>query len=443
MNKIIKTISICLVAAVMLAAPMPLSALDKRPDGFNESRLWNKSSLGGGFILEIGDMAFRGYLTIAGDSEQFLDDMIKQVMDEMGIKESDLAAFERFLDNLFGKQDMTADDWDAVKGTLSDKLGISFDELVDAIGAIDAASNTDWEDAGWYAQGGAIIDDYLASGSDVAKKLNDYVRNHGLDSSSLFGDLSNFKESHDKWQGFNKDDPDYKLAMEAFKRREEFYSRLNKKIEEALRNGDGNYYYAIVFKDAKCVRQFTFDLEVIPWKWPEIWTLNMLLKLNVVGDGTSFWNPITTGNSYAEFTGDYTIDIEYDWGKLHEWVFVRNADSGIINMSVTEGSKSGKRTLTGEATAIVRVDIYHVEGGGYSISPTQKSDVKAVSISDIHLQGGRNTRETVLTCSGDNDNCITFYPHLDETRYDPWDDISSMYERGDNAKDGWVLTRWN
>ena len=137
---------------------------------------------------------------------------------------------------------MTADDWNAVKGTLSDKLGISFDELVDAIGAIDAASNTDWEDAGWYAQGGAVIDDYLSSGSDVAKKLNDYVRNHGLDSSSLFGDLSNFEESHDKWQGFNKNDHDYKLALEAFKWREEFYNRLNKKIEDALKDGDGKYY---------------------------------------------------------------------------------------------------------------------------------------------------------------------------------------------------------
>ena len=488
MNKVFKLFSICLAALLMMTL-MSMSALAKRPDGFNEARLWNKSSLGSGFILEIGDMDFRGYLTIAGGSEQFLDDMIEQVLDEMGLSEGDLAAFEGFIDNLFGKQYMTDNDWDTVTVKLSDKLGISFDELVAAIGAIDTASKTGWEDAGWHEQGSVVINDYLSSDSEVAKKLNDYLGNSGKSSTDLFGDLSNFKEAYDKWQSFDPHDPDYQLGMDAFKRREEYYKRLNDKIENALKDGDGEYYYAIVFRNATCERLFEF-FSGLPekTKFIEKWTLNMALSLNGVGERTSAWNPIASGNSYAEFLGPYTIEIEYKVENLHNVLeasyryaiidrklsILEKGETWFASADLTNpGEKRAKRTLAGEAIAQVRM--HHEGDGNYNIIPMQKRDEKDVFVTDVVMKCFEHETHTFedgpgYTCTRTYDIVITadaqiFYTqwksiieqHSEHGTVGPVDDKimpnqlafwgagekGTMYWRGDHAKDNWKLFGWN
>ena len=495
MNKVFKILTVCL-ATILMMTLLSVPALAKRPDGFNENRLWNKSSLGGEFILEIGDMAFRGHLTIAGGSEQFLDDMIEQVMDEMDLSESDLASFERFMDNLFGKQDMTDIDFSLISGNIGDELGISTNDLINLLGYIDKATEGDWysdsfeksvgdkilpellnsdpSDASYDKLWEEFYDRYDPSGTmpesryDALKeKLNDYLKTSGQDATDLFGKLSQYKEAYDKWQSYNPKDPDYKLAMDAFKRREEFYSRLNNKIEDALKDGDGKYYYAIVFSNAKDNAKFT----LFGAQFTETWTLNMVLKMNGVGEHTSAWNPIAAGNSYAEFSGEYTIRIEYDLRDLpHQ---IRNMGdmgtrlSGYVEagamlgakfaIEVIDGGDSLKRTLAGEATA--QVQIYREGDGNYSISPNQNQDNIGGYDTTANLIATQTKNGTTWTLDWDLQFLIMDKDNLKlialrntvsaagitldgplvsgETPL-----LGDIWDRGDKAGQGWTLRRW-
>ena len=478
MNKALKMLSVCLAMFLTLAL-VPLPARAKRPANFNEARLRNKSSLGGEFLLEIGDMDFGGYLTIAGDSEGFLDDMISEVLDEMDMSDTDFDALEDFMKNLFDKQDMADEDWDMLSGKLWDKLGVSYDDLADAIDAIDTATKINWEDGGWYEQGGVETADYLSSGSELPNRLKDYLNNNGLSPDDLFGDLSGFKEAHDRWQSYDQADPDYQLGMDAFKRREEFYKRLNEKLENALKDGDGKYYYAIVFRDAKDTKPFT----LFGAQCTETWTLNMVLKLNAVGEHTSAWNPLAPGNSAAEFKGNYTIEIEYDLSNfqssLHSNIWnmgeigkslsalTANGPWNLANHDFSEGTCNVKRTLAGYATA--QVEIYREGDGRYSIVPIQNRDVKDVSFSgidahflwkmsmsypgvsvktdlfwDMELKADENGLKADFNNGhGTTTNTLQGSVPFSESPFTvntPWE--GTIWDRGDEAKDGWKLTRW-
>ena len=173
-------------------------------------------------------------------------------------------------------------------------------------------------------------------------------------------------------------------------------------------------------------------------------------------------------NIDGKYKGNYTINIEYDLSRLADAIrqYTERHYRGYpeiesVSVNVTNpGTTSAKRTLSGEAEALVMVYnplVTNLRGSRCSIEPNQKSDEKDVSVSNIAMHVTLSNKEYDSVTNGDDgysaDARIISYSnknynirHVGLTVASPdqesrlyWEEMGNMYQRGNRATDGWHM----
>ena len=391
MKKLMKTLAVSLAAVLtltVLSVPVSAQSFD-----YDKSRVRVKSPTGTKCTLEIGDMTFEGYLGInyATDQNKYndlVDSLIVEVLHEMGNANFEDVNSTAFRDTLGGLEKMTPGDYDLLSGAMGDKLGLSYGDMLEVLDSIDSGGG----DESWYDYGTqARLDTFMASDSDVAAKLNNYMNNSGKGSGDsqldIFDSLSDFRAAYGDWMNYLQNHPDQNVEWHEFTTREDFYTRLNDKLKEAYKeNFEG---YTIVFENAIDHKPYT----LFGTEGTETWTLNMTLNIKPFA-----WDMNNPQNvKAAEFDGNYTIDINYDltaladklpellqtpeWrgtGANDAWAFLENGFT--LNWTLAKpGQWIVTRTLKGNATANVALG-----GGVCNISlekpPSDRIDDPSVTV---------------------------------------------------------------
>ena len=426
-RRLAKIMSLLLITILLCAVVQPAPAQASRPKSFNIARISNTEFPTVQVI--IGDMGFHGWIR-PGYSDEELDKLIEEVLKEMGLTEAEFDLLNE------PNRPLTQQEINDIRDAL-----VTAAALADAAGA---------DGLGTAAQIGKLIHqlrqgDFKGAAGTLYDMAPTSVPGLNPISSWRFG----AEIRHmllEIW----------KYATDSAGPVNEFYKRLKEKINdldkgwvievntEIPRTGRFNFYSRYSFK--------------------EKWTLNMTL--------TQLRRHGTWGYE-GQYNGSYTIEIEYDIENIHNAFFEPMRD-GIMNtpgadIDISEvvladpGEKHAKRTITGEAQAVIINFIVHSQ----SITPAQTSDEKDVSISDVVTHIRRDL--TWIFENGDTghmDEEYDFVHWADEQniysqlrnyvavweygeRSDgPLDaeaniwfvwDSSEMYQRGDNAAQGWQL----
>ena len=428
MRKITKAISI-LLAMAMLCVLMPQTAY-ARPKTFNIGRISSKEFAT--LQVTIEDMSFYGQVRLAV-TETDLDKLINETLYEVDLTE---AEFDQLNDP---NRPLTQQEMNDIR-----------DGLVTAAGLLDAAGLTG-----------------VGNAAGVYKALDQFDQGDYKGSYYTLYDMMPI--SSGQFESQMRVAADYingiklilQYATDSYGPINDFYRRLRDKIK------DGKFGMLIVFQNARADKK-TFSL--FGTENTEQWTLNMTLmryREGVLDNNTR----INEGIS-GRYEGSYSIDIDYDLSG-----FQQNAKSVVLNNGwlnnfpyqtwlanwnlnleqISYGTCNVKRTLAGEA--IAQINTQSVRPTATYITPTQKSDEKNVSISDIKFSSvgsGRDTSKSVLdseyTVSADKDTFyfdvskwIVTYPTASTGDISdrspaaeiPWD--KEIWKRGDKAGQGWKL----
>ena len=149
-----------------------------------------------------------------------------------------------------------------------------------------------------------------------------------------------------------------------------------------------------------------------------------------------------------EFSGEYTIDIEYDIRNMGDafvpWYLSIDPGEYFVSLTpISSGTTNAKRSLSGTAVAN-----YFYRGMSYGftqdtsspleITPSQSGDNKDVRVSGIMYHYVTEFGDLDWEMSADNNNIQVDAIGWNTWSY-TWEEVSNMYKRGDEAKSGWTM----
>ena len=459
MKRVKKSISVLLIFVLLLTiTPTKAYAL---PRTFNKTRV----NLLDAYIvtLDIGDMTFQGKITLEGLTDEKLEELVQKTLESRGMNEASFDILNELVEIMDSHDTITEeqknkiiDRWLTMIGAMP-VVGTGFTVLQIVLQMShgrfgDAGGSTLMEIDKVVAKAGTEIwnDIFVTFGDvgDVADVLHiDNLGGKVANGLSIAQGLAVMVEDiADPNVGFGKRTRDRAAGMEAYRQIADFYYRLNNNIEYEL-----NKNIVVKFDKAKASKTFTFFGE----EFTETWTLDM--KLFMVESET-------LSSIDGTYEGQYTIEIDYGLSDMadalaNDWEYWMNSPPGMdCTVTMTDsGMAAASRTLEGKAEA----NIHRRSTSNCTIHPNQSSDKKSVNVFGIafHSYDRVDTGEGVqienrdieffadeLEISFHHKNFVdiapdgnTFtLPDYTET-YCTWEDCSSIYQRGDKAKEGWKV----
>ena len=392
-----KVVALQLVAVLLIMTLIPTTAQAARPSKFNISRV--RGLKREPVQLKIADMIFYGYKDVISDEE--LDALIDKIMKDMNITEDAFNIASEYQDNKTEEQDKL--DRDASL-KIAELLGLP-GQAADVIKIIDNLRRGDY--------GGARTE------------FRDLMLKHVLVPYSQYSELRDWAKVI---KAFNEIPENTFLY--------DFYGRLNYEIDKSNK--------VVVFRNAVATNQFQF----MGTSMYETWILNMTLNW-IKPQGDYYWTQTYT------YSGEYTIDIEYDLSGLPDALmeiyeqsegFAAAAGVALTVNLANNGIHTATRTLKGSAKFI-----------GSASGFMEVGDTKNVDVSDIIIHYyGRNTVpcevEFDLEFSADEQIFFVYLKNhsfidlkngtsFSVPDYDygssSWETWSDIWHRGDEAKRGW------
>jgi len=376
MKRVKSLISLALVAAFVFMA-IPPTAVYARPKTFDKSRI---NTATGDLIvhLQISDMIFTGRLTRKELSDEELDKLIKEVLDELGLSEEGFDELKKTIDEGMSQEE---------KNKIRD-AATKFVEIIDPTktGAIGMAAKLNQ------------MLDQLNQGdySGASESLMDLMR-----FKDIVRDVKDWKNLIENALG--ESGP----VTKAMKTLANFYSKLSAKIHDKIRNE--KWGWKIEFKDAKASKPFS----LYGTQCTETWTLNAVYeqKANTADNPYEF---------FGQYLGPFNIKIDYDLSDFHT-----NIETAIWNMPEFSTSLDEFLTITTQRkdgstpweTTVVDHGISEVKRtlsgrGGALILPSHKyvdlwvvEDEKQARVENIAIKMHRDR----------DDGSTTGYDHFDHT----------------------------
>ena len=475
MKRLNKTISLALVIVLMLTLLTQTASAANLPLLFDKSRVHRLDS----FVatLQIGDMTFTGRFDNQELTDAKLEELVQKVLKDMGLDNAEFDKKVLIVDLMKSYDTITPaqaheiyDRWLTILGAVPG-AGQAIGTISTAVGAVQTvmqlcqgrfgAGAATGVTEGAKAGGALFLDAVEASSKGLIDKGVDttgsVVGKYGMYGISVLQGVIAFGQGiYETWDEATRRTKARIAGYEAYRLIENFYSKLDSEIDSYYK--DNKPVYAIVFENAKCEKPFT--LYGVPCT--ETWTLNLTLFL----EKAQPWL-VDQFRINGEYGGDYVIDIEYDWGALvsflpdlmrtSEWkinqtnfleatlaLFVEDDYPGNQKWTFPDpGSWVVKRTLEGKTKAIIE------QYGKQTITPTQDSDQKSFSAPPVVVKmTGRVDGETGYFYGDGAEFCISadkdgFILGLDAVEMPkvytvPFGD--DVWKRGDNAKQGWILT---
>ena len=401
--------------------------------------------------LAIGDMKFQGMFTNAELTDEKLEELVRKVLDEMGLDEADFDLLNDLVNAMNEHNSISPE-----------RLKKIFDRWFDMLGAVP-----------YLGQATTLVQvimqlgegDYVGPAQSAAEEAgSQFLEGLGesLDDTGKYG-----KHAGKVWgigkalkaviEGMMESDAgeraiDRALGLQAYQLLNDFYGKLNKEVDKHFKDNAANF----MVKFDKATAEGSFAL--FGTQNTEQWTLDMTLFQ------TESYSRLDIDGVYE---GQYAIEIAYDLagfqGGLNgvvqtpEWKdtyafpeWVRNF--GPFHTDVTSsGSCDVKRTLSGYATATL-----YRKGGTPSIKPSQDRDEKDANIAGIVFQASAADKgygieiEWLVCADGDaftntsgkasliSPDYVYDGPPGEHVNKIAWD--KGIWGRGDNADRNWVIS---
>jgi len=429
MKKLCRLLSFLLILSFILTL-LPVQTAYALPKSLNKARIHRLDDYR--VAVAIRGMVFLGKLTNAKITDAKLDEFIKEVLAEMNLTEEEFDIYNDAIDTMEAHKKVTPEQIQKIKERILIIAGAvpgvgiyaAFAALVDKIlsqdnlGAMEKASEISTR---FMEMAGKEL--VPGTGTSAFRKASGPLKALIALYDAMVSDET-AKRVYDRIKG-----------LDAYRIINDFYGRLNAKVDKYYKENEADY--VIVFNNAE--GQPTWYFSLFGAVFPERWRLSMELhrvqadsKLNIDG----------------KYKGNYTINIEYEISEMGVavynserklWLATKGETDGDAVLN-SKGTAYGKRTLSGEAEALIMVYnplVTNLRGSRCSIEPNQKSDVKNVGASGIQMTFYGYV-PIVENDYADQDNIWMVNPNAEVVT--TWDAEGDMYKRGNGATSHWLMS---
>ena len=467
MRKVISFILVFVLVFALLPIVPAYAAMPKSIDWSKIHRLNNYK-----VMLTIGDMTFQGTLTNEKITEKELGEIVQNALKEMGLNEKEFEILNDLVNIMKAHDTMTPAQRQKIYDRWCDMLGVlpGVGDAATVINIIGKLCSGDTSGAGK-----SVLDTVGDKGGEkfleiVGERLADEeVGKIAGKTIGFYKAINAFIEGVTEAKGFGQRTKDRASGLEANRKLNDFYRRVNNEVEKLYKDNAG--FNTVKFENATARKPVT----VFGAQCTEVWTLNMTL-----GQTSTLF---AKGSMDGWYEGDYTIDIEYDLGALaaklpelmqtSEWQ--RGAQGSHSEYSGVWGSLNtnfnpnfsltnpGLFKVNRKLEGFAKADMAIISKGRSTIQPEQDSDKKNVNLSDT-IVNVKAPAKTVPDYTYDIDLHISADENAFTVQFGrfeihsqgatetykggaawmgkiPWgDEIEYLWQRGNNAGKGWKIS---
>ena len=453
MKKVKKLLSLLLILVFILPLYPPQTAYASRPRTFEAARVHKFTDYY--VTLTIQRMEFYGSLRNRKLTEKKLDELIQEVLKEMGMTEEAFDLLNDAIRKMESHDTVTKEEFEKIRNYLYDIAGAvpGIGTAVSVIDALDkyiaqgdtaGAAQTLLEDAGGKFLEG--VGDGLADADRTGNRLPGKVLGNSIGViKALIAMYRIFQEDQMAQRVYDR-----AAGYPAMRQISTFYSNLNLKIDKYFKEQGSDYEIRFFGAEGKPRQKFRFLSE----RMDEKWILDMTLKRTESGHS---WD------IDGKYEGTFEITIYYDLKSMPDALLAElNSNINMSAILTNRGTAEARRVIKGNATA----NVYGLSVGSSrhsrvippNINAKTDSDEKIVDVSDIsfHCTLTDDTKKAKVDAdfiysADETDVNYLVQNHLyttstgetqtipDEYYFWAWWENSTIWERGDYADVNWKI----